>query len=382
MPHAIGPTEGPLLPKGRGSGEKGSSDITGLCPRTPDIGRAIDPPERIAYEARMARPADLARDFAPGLAVTAMVTLAAGALSLRYGAPLTLMALLTGLAANFLSGDPRLAPGLDFASRALLQLGIVLLGARVSVGQIADLGLPALAAVAMIAAATIGVGVLASRALGTSAAFGALAGGAVAICGASAALAFAAVLGERRIDRAQLSLVLVGISAMSAAAMFAYPLLAHQIGLSDAAAGFVFGASIHDVAQSLGAGFSYSAGAGETATVVKLSRVALLAPALAVVALFLGREPGSARRRIEIPWFVIAFFALAALTSLVAIPPAITEAASSAASWLLAAAVAATGIKAPLGELLRSGPRPIFVIAIATLAALLLALIAATLLFD
>jgi uncharacterized integral membrane protein (TIGR00698 family) len=316
----------------------------------------------------------------PGLTVAAAATLAAGFLADHYGAPLTLMALLIGLALNFLASDQRLDPGLAFASRTLLRIGIVLVGLRVTTSQIADLGIEALLAIALIVAATIGAGVIAARRLGFTAAFGALAGGAVAICGASAALAFASLLGERRTSQAQLTIVLVGISAMSALAMFFYPILARLIGLGDEAAGFMLGASIHDVAQALGAGYSFSNPAGETAAVVKLTRVALLAPALAVVALFLPRQEGRRSAGFGIPWFVIAFFAVAGVNSTGVVPQQVGAAGAQLAAAFLACAVAATGIRSPMQDLLKGGPRPLLVIGLATLVALLLSVGAAFLL--
>lgn len=315
------------------------------------------------------------RDFLPGLAVVLMGTLAAGFLSDRYGAPLTLMALLIGLALNFLSADARLIPGLAFASRSLLRWGIVLVGVRVTFGQIAALGPVALLAVLGIVAATIGAGILAARRLGAGAAFGTLAGGAVAICGASAAMALATTLGERRISQAQLTLVLVVISACSALAMVVYPVAAGEAGFSDLQAGFLLGASIHDVAQALGAGYSYSDAAGQIAAVVKLTRVALLAPVLAVVALFLPR--GEARRRAGVPWFVIGFFVLAGINSLGAVPAGAAGAAENVATGLLAAAVTATAIRSPLAQLMEAGARPVAVILAATAAAFALSFAAA-----
>ncbi|KAK0339950.1 hypothetical protein LTR94_032498, partial [Friedmanniomyces endolithicus] len=106
--------------------------------------------------------------------------------------------------------------------------------------------LPVLLAVVAIVALTIGSGILIARRLGFSDAFGTLAGGAVAICGASAALALATTLGERRASQAQLTLVLVVISALSALAMVTYPFVAHWLMMSDLKAGFLLGASIHD----------------------------------------------------------------------------------------------------------------------------------------
>lgn len=140
-------------------------------------------------------------------------------------------------------------------------------------------GRPAsLAAIIGITLLTVLVGMAAARWFGFSTAFETLAGGAVAICGASSAMALATLLGERRISQSQLALVLVGISALSSLAMVVYSIAAAHLGLGDVAAGFLIGASIHDVAQELGAGYAYSHVAGQTAAIVKLTRVALLAP--------------------------------------------------------------------------------------------------------
>ena len=319
-----------------------------------------------------------ARAYLPGLTIVALGTLAAGFLSDHYGAPLTLMALLIGLALNFLGTDARLGPGLGFASRSLLRWGIVLVGVRVTGAQVLALGPVALASVVAIVALTIGVGVLIAKRLGLGAGFGTLAGGAVAICGASAAMALATTLGEKRVSQAQLTLVLVGIAAMSAGAMVAYPVLATALRYTDLQAGFLLGASIHDVAQALGAGYAFSPDAGRIAAIVKLTRVALLAPVLAVVAAMLPR--GERGRGVGVPWFVIGFFAMAAINSTGAIPAAAADAAEQAAAALLAAAVTATAIRSPLAQLLETGGRPMLVIGAATLAAFVLAALAAGLL--
>ncbi len=316
------------------------------------------------------------RGYLPGLMVVAAGTAAAGFISDHYRIPVTLMALLVGLSLNFLSADARLTPGLAFASRSLLRWGIVLVGVRVTFGQIAALGPVALLCVLAIVVLTIGVGVLAARRLGFDAAFGTLAGGAVAICGASAAMALATTLGEKRVSQAHLTLVLVGISSMSALAMVTYPLIAHALAMSDTRAGFLMGAAIHDVAQSLGAGYSYSKDAGDIAAIVKLTRVALLAPVLALVAMFLPLGDGKARGP-GIPWFVVGFFVLAGVNSFAIIPAIAASIAEKTAAALLAAAVTATAIRSPLAQLLEAGPRPLMVIFAATLTAFALALTAA-----
>lgn len=313
------------------------------------------------------------REHLPGLAVALAATAAAAYLSDHYGAPLTLMALLVGLALNFLGSDGRLVPGLAFASRTLLRVGIVLVGVRVTLAQIVSLGPWALLATIGIIAVTMSMAVLVARRMKLGAEFGVLAGGAVAICGASAAMAFASLLGERRVSNAQLTLTLVGISAASALAMFFYPIIAHHTGLHDNQAGYMLGASIHDVAQALGAGYAFSAAAGQTATIVKLTRVALLAPALAVVAIFFPPQADAGKRPPILPWFVIGFFALALINSVGVIPPVVAGAAQQLAAACLACAVAATGIRSPMATLMKTGGRPLIVIAAASLTALLLA---------
>ncbi len=318
------------------------------------------------------------RAYFPGLTLTGVAALAAAYLAEHYGAPIMLMGLLIGLAFNFANADVRLHAGLGFASRTMLRWGIVLVGLQVTFMQIAGLGWIAFAAIAAMIALVTLTGALTARGIGRGAAFGTLAGGAVAICGASAALALASVLGEKRASQAQLTLVLVSVSAASALAMSLYPALAHALALTDKQAGFLMGASIHDVAQALGAGYSYSHEAGGTATVVKLTRVALLAPALAVVALAFPADGAQRGGAVGVPWFVLGFLALCALHSFVAIPAPVLTAAQPTATALLLLAVTATGIRSPMTLLLEQGWRASLPVMAATLVSFALALGAAS----
>jgi uncharacterized integral membrane protein (TIGR00698 family) len=320
-------------------------------------------------------------DLMPGLGVALLATMAAGYIAQRYGAPLTLMALLVGLALNFLAADRRLTPGLGFAARELLRLAVILMGARITAAQIGELGAAALGALVAVMGAGLLTAIVLARSRGAGGWFGLLAGGAVAVCGASAALALAAALGPRRAPPEQLAAVLVVTAGMSALAMLLWPVVAHASGLSDAQAGFLFGAAIHDVAQSIGAGLGWSSAAGEVATIVKLARVALLAPLVGLVVLLVRRAGDDAGRRADLPWFVGGFLLLVLLNSLALLPAPVALAAAEASTWLLALAVAATAMRAPLGELRRAGPTPFLVIGGATLAAMLVALAGALLLF-
>lgn len=324
------------------------------------------------------------RDYLPGVLVTTIAALAAAWLADHYAAPLVLMGLLIGLALSFLSQDKRTHAGLDLMSQTALRIGIVLVGARITAHQLAELGPLPFVLLVLIMIAVIMVTTLSARLFAQDRHAALLAGGATAICGASAALALYSLIGDKRVDQARFTLTLVGITVASALAMTLYPVLAAQLGLTDAQAGFLIGASIHDVAQAIGGGFSFSPQAGEVATIVKLTRVALLAPMLMLVALWLGRsgEGGVEKRRkmripLRLPWFILGFLAVAAINSLVPIPEPVQAGAATGAQALLLLAIVATAMKARLHLLLDQGWRSFAPIIVATLTSFLLSLAAA-----
>ncbi len=315
----------------------------------------------------------------PGLTIAVIASLAAAFLSQTYGAPLILMGLLLGLALSFISQDERTHPGLDFASRTILRGGIILLGLQVTLMQIAELGAAPFAALIVVMAAAMAGGLLFARLSGQRFEGGLLAGGATAICGASAALALYGVIGRERVSQAQFAVTLVGISLASAAALSIYPVLAAWLELTDKQAGFLTGASIHDVAQAIGGGFAVSDEAGAYATVVKLSRVALLAPLVALAALILRRRKTKDREkgtspRIMLPGFIVMFLAVLALNSFVAIPAQVGEYGLIASKAMLLLAVTATAMRSRLDLLMESGWRTIVPVFGATFASLLSAL--------
>jgi uncharacterized integral membrane protein (TIGR00698 family) len=314
----------------------------------------------------------------PGLALCGVAAAAAAWLSDHYGFPVILLGLLIGLSLNFISHDARTHRGLDFAARTCLRIGIVVLGFQVTFAQIAALGLGPFAALAVVVAVTFAAGMAGARLSGQSRYAGILAGGATAICGASAALALYGVIGKDRLSQAQFALTLVGVSLASAFAMSVYPVLASELSLSHGQAGFLIGASIHDVAQAIGGGYAFSDAAGSYATIVKLSRVALLAPVVALVSLWIGPADGATGpagwRRLVLPWFIVAFLAAVALNSAMALPPAVGRAALTTSKALLLLAVTATAMRSRMDLLLQMGWRAAVPVVSATLASFAAAL--------
>jgi uncharacterized integral membrane protein (TIGR00698 family) len=334
----------------------------------------------LADTAAAAKPAPrpLSR-FVPGLAICAIAGAAAAWMSQNYGVPVILAGLLIGLALNFTAGDARTHDGLDWVSRHGLRAGIVLLGFQVTAMQVAGMGAVPFLGLAAVMAAALLAALAAARVTGQSPAIGLLGGGATAICGASAALALYGVIGRERVDQAQFTLTLVILAAASAIALVTYPMLARVLAFTDAQAGFLTGAAIHDVAQSIGAGLAVSDAAGAQATVVKLTRVALLAPLVTLAALWIARvqpldKAASTTRVPLLPGFILAFLALVGVNSVVTLPPALAAYALTISKTLLLLAVTATAMRTRTDLLLGLGWRAVMPVLAATLASLAAAL--------
>jgi len=286
--------------------------------------------------------------LAPGVLICATVALASQFLSDHYGAPAMLMALLLGIAFHFLSEEGRAVPGIAFTSRTVLRVGVALLGIRMSADLLVGVGASTIALIVAAVVATILIALAGARLLGRGFRLALLTGGSVAICGASAAMAIAAVLPRNEHSERNLIFTVISVTVLSTIAMMIYPVAVGMWGLDDRAAGIFIGATIHDVAQVVGAGFSISEEAGETATLVKLVRVTLLAPVVLIVSLVLRNiapvAPDAPRPPL-VPGFVIGFIVLAIISSTGLVPVLVSDLLVEASRWALLTGIAAVGMK-------------------------------------
>ena len=241
---------------------------------------------------------------------------------------------------------------------------MALLGARISVELLIGLGPGLTALVGVIC--TILFGLAGARLLGRGGRLALLTGGAVAICGASAAMAIAAVLPKNEHSERNLIFTALGVTVLSTLAMIAYPIITEALDLDDLATGVFLGGTIYDVAQVVGAGFSVSDQTGETATLVKLIRVSMLAPVVLVFSLVI-RATGEAatsgtKRPPLVPGFVVAFLTFAGVNSLGVIPQLVAEGLGELSRWMLLVAIAAVGMKTSLRRILEVGGQAITLI--------------------
>ncbi|MEG0678038.1 MAG: putative sulfate exporter family transporter [Comamonas sp.] len=308
----------------------------------------------------------------PGIALSGVIALAATFVSTLHGGPQLLYALFFGVAFHFLSQDAKTKPGIEFCARAVLRLGVGLLGARITATQIAGLGWSTALIVIAAVLTTIFCGYFLGRRLGMTRPQGVLSGGAVAICGASAALAISAVLPrDKNSDRFTL-MVVVTVTVLSTVAMVLYPLIARALGLPPEMAGLFIGGSIHDVAQVVGAGYTIDQTTGDYATIVKLFRVSMLAVVVVVVsALFkkqreAAQEQHSGKKPPLVPWFLWVFVALVCVNSLGWVPAMLQLQLTDMSKNCLVLAIAALGMKTSFKQLAQAGWRPFLLLLVET----------------
>lgn len=303
--------------------------------------------------------------YFPGICVAVTIGLAALFLSNQYGIPAMLMALILGLAFHFLSDVEKCAKGLQFSAKTLLRTGVALLGLRITLEQVSALGWQPLVIVVIAVFATILFGVVVAKAMGYDYHFGALSGGSVAICGASAAMAISSVLPQNEQTKKDTLFTIIGVTTLSTIAMVLYPIIATKFDFTDVQAGLFLGATIHDVAQVTGAGYSLSPEIGDISTFFKLLRVAMLVPIVLLISVIMSRTTktaGGGKTAVAIPHFLIGFVLLFLLNSFVGVPVTVTDFVKSLSSMLLLTAVAALGVQTSLQEIAKLGLKPIALI--------------------
>ncbi len=300
----------------------------------------------------------------PGLAVAAGGAAAAfGLHALWPGAsPLVLAAAVGAVLANSGCLPPATTRGLAFAARALLRVGVVLLGFRLAAGDLLRIGVPGLGVVVTVVTLTFAGTLWAGRRLRLSRDLTLLVATGFSICGASAVAAVDGVVGADGEDAAYA----VGLVTLCGTlAVVVLPLLSGLLGLGPERYGAWAGASVHDVAQVVAAAAPHGRAALNAAVVVKLARVVLLAPLVVGVGLVERRRVAEGARAPVgprpplVPGFVAAFLGAVALRSLGFVPAEWLGGLAAAEKGLLAVALVGLGAGVHVGRLRRLGGRPV-----------------------
>ena len=265
-----------------------------------------------------------------------------------------------------------LLPGLSFAAAPVLQVSIVLLGATLSLGQVAEVGSGSLPVMLGTLAVALGGAWVVGRLLGVRGDAQLLIGVGTAICGASAIAATQSVIRARR---SEVAYAVGTIFVFNIVAVLTFPQLGHLLGLDPQAFGLWAGTAINDTSSVVAAGYSYGGDAGPYSVVVKLTRSLMLIPIVLGLAVWAARRgapdttdgPAAGGRgraaRIPwtriVPWFLVGFLAASALTSIGVVPSSWHPALTATGTFLITTALVAIGMFARPAEMRSAGMRPL-----------------------
>jgi uncharacterized integral membrane protein (TIGR00698 family) len=296
-----------------------------------------------------------------GLAACVAIAAVAVLLGDRFpivGAPV--FSILMGVAiAAWRHPSPLFVPGVTFASKHLLQWSIVLLGAHLSLSQIARGGAASLPVMLSTFAIVLLVAYLAGRVLGIDRDLRRLLAIGTAICGGSAIAALSSVID---VDRSDVAYALGTVFLFNVVAVLTFPALGHALALSQSAFGLWAGTAINDTSSVVAAAFAYGAAAGNAAVVVKLTRTLLIVP---VVGYYAWRRVKASHgsERVDLrgifPWFIVWFLIAASINSLGWIPLHWQDGIQRAALYAIVVALAGVGLSSDVERMKSAGMRPL-----------------------
>jgi len=276
-----------------------------------------------------------------------------------FASPLFLAVFGGVIIGNLLPRGSRLQPGFRFAATWLLRIGVVLLGLRISLSDLLSIGAKGLLVVVITVAVTFLGAQWLGRRLGVRPDLALLVGTGYAICGVSAVTAMNGVI---RADEEEAAYAIGLVTLAGSLSIVILPIFGQVLGLDPSEFGTWVGGAVHDVAQTIATASTSTEVATESAIVIKLSRVALLAPIILAVTIRRRRQEleGIPNRRPPIlPWFVVGFLAFVALRSTGWLNEDIIGTVRAVEGWLFVIALVGVGAGVDISRLRQLGGRPL-----------------------
>ena len=310
----------------------------------------------------------------PGVA--ASVAIAAVAVFLENLLPVHLIggaviAMFLGMIVNhFVGKNAFLAPGVKFTSKKILKFAIILLGLSLNIGTILHVGRMSLVVMVFTLATCFGGGYFIGKALGLNWKLSNLISAGTGICGGSAIAAIAPTIDAEDVDVAY---ALSATFLFDMAMIVLFPILGRAMGMSDEAFGIWAGTAVNDTSSVVATGYAFSEGAGDFATMVKLTRTLAIIPTVLTFALIqmgIKRKEalvkGADKKEIKanfsitkvFPWFILGFLAMSLVASLISIPGEVVSGTKSVSKFLMVCALAAIGVNTSFKDMKKAGIKP------------------------
>ena len=310
----------------------------------------------------------------PGLALSAAIAVLACWLESLLPIHLigsAVIAMFIGMSLNrYIQKNTAFAPGLKFTSKKILKFAIILLGLSLNVATILHVGKMSLTVMVFTLLTCFGGGYFIGKALGLNWKLSNLISAGTGICGGSAIAAISSVIDADDNDVAY---------AMSATFLFdmamivLFPIMGRALGMSDEAFGIWAGTAVNDTSSVVATGYAFSEGAGDFATMVKLTRTLAIIPTVvtfAFIQLNLKRKEAMANQQEGselkanfsiakiFPWFILGFLAMSVLASILPIPAAVISGTKRLSKFLMVCALAAIGLNTSFSSMKKAGIRP------------------------
>ncbi len=285
----------------------------------------------------------------PGLILTTLLAIISyaltniGIISSLHLSSLIIAILLGMLIGNLVNLPDKIQAGLTFSAKTVLRLAIILLGFKLSLAQVAQVGSKGLLVVIMVTFATLLFAMLIGRKLGLNRNLSVLVGTGTAICGASAIAAVAPIV---KADEEDTAFAIALITIFGTISIFLFPLIQQLLSLPDLIYAIWAGSSIHEVAQVVAAGFAVGETTGQFATIVKLSRVVLIIPVVIILGFLEVRNGDKKETNLSqiMPWFVLGFLITIIINSLNILPVIMVDYIVTLDGFLLTVAMAGMGL--------------------------------------
>lgn len=255
-------------------------------------------------------------------------------------------------------------PGIQFCSKKLLRLGIILYGFRLTFMDVVAVGLPGIIIDVVVVAVTIIGGYWLGKALRMDRDIALLTSIGSGICGAAAVLGAESTIQTKPYKTAVAVATVVIFGTIS---MFLYP-IAYRAGilnLSPEEMGIYAGATLHEVAHAVGAGNAMGPEISDVAVIVKMIRVMLLVPVLLVLGYWValtavkqGTTGAAAKGKVTVPWFALGFLAVIGFNSFELLPQSVVDVINYIDTFLLTMAMAALGAETSIDKFKKAGAKP------------------------
>lgn len=303
----------------------------------------------------------------PGVAVSLMIAFVATTIEKLLPIHIigaSVIALFIGMIINHFVNLQILSPGIKFTSKKLLKFAIILLGASLNVWVILSVGKMSLIVMVFTLLTCFGGGYLIGKSLKLNWKLSNLISAGTGICGGSAIAAIAPVIDA---DDADIAYAMSATFLFDMAMIILFPIMGKMLNLTDMAYGLWAGTAVNDTSSVVAAGYAFSEGAGDFATMVKLTRTLSIIPTVLIFSLVNLRikrktcaDVTSKKVQLSkiIPWFIVGFIALATINSIWGIPTEIATASKTISKFLMVAALGAIGLNTSFKDMKKSGINP------------------------